>query len=41
MKRIQVVLRTSSRMVPREITSLNIPLKVRGKFRELPYSKEG
>jgi hypothetical protein len=40
MKRIQVMLRTSSRMVPTEIIPF-VPLTLRGKFRELPYSKEG
>jgi hypothetical protein len=40
MKRMPVMLRTSSRMVPTEITPF-IPLTLRGKFRELPYSEEG
>jgi hypothetical protein len=40
MKRIQVMLRTSSRMVPTKITPF-VPLTLRGRFREPPYSKEG
>jgi hypothetical protein len=38
MKRIQVMLRTSSRIVPTEITPF-VPLTLRGRFRESPYSK--
>jgi hypothetical protein len=37
MKRMPVMLRTNSRMVPTEKTPF-IPLTLRGKFRELPYS---
>jgi hypothetical protein len=40
MKRIQVMLRTSSRMLPTEITPF-VPLTLRGRFREPPYSKDG
>jgi hypothetical protein len=38
MKRIQVVLRTSRRMVPTEITPFG-PLTLRGMFKESSYFK--
>jgi hypothetical protein len=38
MKRIQVMLRTSSRMVPREITPF-VPFTLRGMFKESTYFK--